>query len=53
MTLDYDGWLMIESFGRTDPDFAAAIHVRRIIDDPLHVARGGLAFLKESWPPSS
>lgn len=47
--LDYDGWLMIESFGRTDPDFASAIHVWRVFDEPMDVARGGLAFLKESW----
>lgn len=51
--IDYDGWLMIESFGRTDPEFAAAIHVWRVFDEPMDVARGGLAFLKESWPPSA
>lgn len=47
--IDYDGWLMIESFGRTDPEFAAAIHVWRVFDDPMHVARGGHDFLRSSW----
>lgn len=51
--IGYDGWLMIESFGRADPEFAAAVHVWRVFDDPMEVARGGLAFLKESWPPAT
>jgi D-psicose/D-tagatose/L-ribulose 3-epimerase len=50
--IDYDGWLMIESFSREDPEFAAAIHVWREFDPPMDVARGGLAFLREAWRAS-
>ena len=46
----YDGWLTIESFSRLDPEFAGAIHVwRDYFGDPMDVATGGHAFIRESW----
>jgi D-psicose/D-tagatose/L-ribulose 3-epimerase len=46
----YDGWFTIEAFSRADPDFAAAIHIwRDFCDDPMTLARQGLAFMRDSW----
>jgi D-psicose/D-tagatose/L-ribulose 3-epimerase len=47
---DYDDWLVIEAFGRSDPDFAAAIHVwRDYASSPTALARGGHDVLREAW----
>jgi D-psicose/D-tagatose/L-ribulose 3-epimerase len=46
----FDGWLTIEAFGTADPDFAAAIHIwRDFVEDPMTLAREGLAFIQRSW----
>ena len=46
----YDGWFTIEAFSRVDPDFAAAVHIwRDFCDDPMTLARQGLAFMRDSW----
>ena len=47
---DYDGWLMIESFSRLMPDFAAAVHTwRDFYDAPEDVYREGYPFLQRMW----
>lgn len=45
--VDYSGWLTIEAFSRSDPDFANAINVWREYDDAWDIAEKGLAFIKE------
>jgi D-psicose/D-tagatose/L-ribulose 3-epimerase len=46
----FDGWLTIEAFGTADPEFAAAIHIwRDFVEDPMTLAREGLAFIQRSW----
>ena len=43
----YDGWFVIEAFGRALPDLAAATRVwRDLFPSPEHVWRNGLAFMK-------
>jgi len=43
----YDGWCVIESFSRLDPEFAAAIHVwRDYFADPEEVCSDGLRFVR-------
>lgn len=47
---DYDGWLVIESFSRLAPDFAAAIHIwRDLASSAEEVYRDGHAFIREMW----
>lgn len=47
---DYDGWLVIESFSRLDPDFAAGIHIwRDFASSPEEVYRDGYRFIQEMW----
>ena len=46
----YDGWLMIEAFGRALPDLAAATRVwRDFFPSPDEVYTKGLKLIKEQW----
>jgi D-psicose/D-tagatose/L-ribulose 3-epimerase len=46
----YDGWLVIEAFGRALPDLAAATKVwRDLFQNPEQVYTQGLRFVKERW----
>ena len=46
----YDGWFMIEAFGLALPELAAATKIwRRMYPDEDHLAREGLAFMKNRW----
>ncbi len=46
----YDGWLVIEAFGRALPDLAAATKVwRDLFPSPEDVYTNGLKFMKEKW----
>jgi D-psicose/D-tagatose/L-ribulose 3-epimerase len=46
----YDGWLVIESFGRALPDLAAATKVwRDLFPSAEEVYTQGLRFMKEKW----
>jgi D-psicose/D-tagatose/L-ribulose 3-epimerase len=46
----YDGWLVIEAFGRALPDLAAATRVwRDLFPSPEEVYTRGLSFIKEMW----
>jgi D-psicose/D-tagatose/L-ribulose 3-epimerase len=49
----YDGWLVIEAFGRALPDLAAATRVwRDLFPNPEEVYTKGLQFMKEKWAAS-
>jgi D-psicose/D-tagatose/L-ribulose 3-epimerase len=46
----FDGWVVIEAFGRALPALAAATRVwRDLFASPEDVYRGGLKFIKERW----
>ncbi len=46
----YDGWLVIEAFGRALPGLAAATKIwRDLFDDALNVARIGVPFVRQTW----
>jgi D-psicose/D-tagatose/L-ribulose 3-epimerase len=46
----YDGWLVIESFGRALPDLAAATRVwRDLFPSAEEVYTQGLRFMREKW----
>lgn len=45
----YDGWLTIEAFSRTDPDFASAIHVWRDYAAAEEIYTEGHSFMRNSW----
>jgi D-psicose/D-tagatose/L-ribulose 3-epimerase len=46
----YDGWLVIEAFGRALPGLAAATKIwRDLFDDALDVARQGVPFVRQTW----
>ena len=46
----YDGWLVIEAFGRALPDLAAATRVwRDFFTSPEEVYTDGIAMIKEKW----
>jgi len=46
----YDGWLVIEAFGRALPDLAAATRVwRDLFPTPGEVYTNGLKLIKEKW----
>jgi D-psicose/D-tagatose/L-ribulose 3-epimerase len=46
----YDGWLVIEAFGRALPDLAAATRVwRDLFPSPDDVYTHGIKFIKEKW----
>ncbi len=49
----FDGWLVIEAFGRALPDLAAATRVwRDLFPNPEEVYTKGLAFMKQKWDKS-
>lgn len=49
----YDGWLVIEAFGRALPDLAAATRVwRDLFPNPEEVYTQGLRFMKHKWESS-
>jgi len=50
--IDYDGWLVIESFSRLDPQFAAVVHLWRDMDPIEEIAEKGLAFIRGAWEAS-
>ncbi len=46
--LDYEGWLVIEAFGTSDPDLALAANVwREAFSSREAVFEGGIAFIRE------
>lgn len=46
----YDGWFVIEAFGRALPDLAAATRVwRDLFKSPEEVYTNGLKFMKDRW----
>jgi D-psicose/D-tagatose/L-ribulose 3-epimerase len=46
----YDGWIVIEAFGRALPALAAATKVwRDLFPNPEEVYTQGLRFMKEKW----
>jgi D-psicose/D-tagatose/L-ribulose 3-epimerase len=46
----YDDWLVIEAFGLALPAIAAATKIwRRMFPNEEHLARRGLAFMKQHW----
>ena len=46
----YDGWCVIEAFGRALPDLAAATRVwRDLFPSPDEVYTKGIAFIREKW----
>ena len=46
----YDGWLVIEAFGRALPDLAAATRVwRDLFPSPDEVYQKGIAFIRQKW----
>jgi D-psicose/D-tagatose/L-ribulose 3-epimerase len=46
----YDGWLVIEAFGRALPDLAAATRVwRDLFPSPEEVYTKGVRFIRENW----
>ena len=48
--IKYDGWLMIEAFGLSLPELAAATCIwRKMYPSEEHVAREGLRFIKRNW----
>jgi D-psicose/D-tagatose/L-ribulose 3-epimerase len=48
--VNYDGWLVIEAFGRALPALAAATRVwRDLFPSPDEVVTQGLRFMKEKW----
>jgi D-psicose/D-tagatose/L-ribulose 3-epimerase len=49
----YDGWLVIEAFGRALPALAAATRVwRDFFPSPEHVYENGIKFMKSMWEVS-
>jgi len=45
--INYNGWLTIEAFSRSDPHFANAINVWREYDDAWDIAEKGLKFIQD------
>ncbi len=45
-SVGYSGWLTIEAFTRSDPDFANAINVWREYSAPWEMAQNGLRFIQ-------
>ena len=46
----YDGWLVIEAFGRALPDLAAATRVwRDLFPTPDEVYQKGIGFIRQKW----
>ena len=52
--VDYDGWLVIEAFGRALPGLAAATKIwRDRFPSNIAVARQGIPFLRKTWQASA
>jgi D-psicose/D-tagatose/L-ribulose 3-epimerase len=52
--IGYDGWLVIEAFGRALPDLAAATRVwRDLFSRPEDVYEQGIRFIREQWQACS
>ena len=48
--IEYDDWLLIESFSADVPDFAASINVwRNYASSRDEIPRDGLQFIKKMW----
>jgi D-psicose/D-tagatose/L-ribulose 3-epimerase len=48
--IGYDRWMVIEAFGRSLPELAAATRVwRDLFGDPLQLSAEGLRFIQKSW----
>ena len=48
----YDGWLVVESFSRLDPEFGAGLRIwRDLCAGPEEVARPAVSFVREHWKP--
>jgi D-psicose/D-tagatose/L-ribulose 3-epimerase len=48
--INYDGWLVIEAFGRALPALAAATKVwRDLFPNPEEVYTKGIRFMKDKW----
>jgi D-psicose/D-tagatose/L-ribulose 3-epimerase len=46
----YDGWMVIEAFGRSMPELAAATRVwRDFFPSREHVYREGIKFIRQQW----
>ncbi len=45
--IKYKGWLTIEAFSRSDPEFANAINVWREYSKPWDIAENGYKFIKQ------
>ena len=43
---EYQGWLTLEAFTRSDPAFASDLHVWRAYDEPWQMAEQGYAFVQ-------
>jgi len=52
-TLGYDDWLVVESFSRLDPQFAAVVHLWRDMDPIEEIAEKSQAFLRGAWEASN
>ena len=49
-SIDYDGWLTIEAFGRALPELAAATCIwRDLFGSEMEVAEKGIQFVRQSW----
>ena len=46
-SVNYDGWMMVEAFSRSDPAFANAINVWREYNPGWDIAESGHAFLRK------
>ena len=52
--VDYDGWLIIEAFGRALPGLAAATKIwRDLFPSNIAVARQGIPFVRRTWKASA
>lgn len=48
-SIDYDGWLVVESFSRNDPTFAGGLHVwRDPAENLLDIPREALSFVRKN-----
>jgi D-psicose/D-tagatose/L-ribulose 3-epimerase len=46
-SINYKGWLTIEAFSRSDPDFANSINVWREFSQPWDIATNGFSLIKK------
>lgn len=52
-TIQYNGWLMVEAFSTTVPEFANAINVWRNYSPADEVYRKGYTFIQQRWGANS